>query len=153
MNKQLHTQGRLVVTNSRLFSEGFGIDCICNMQVSNQPCWEEDAHRLAACWNACIGIGTEVLEKMPDGSFLNSVAGVLKERNELLALAERLVQWDLDYPVNCHNGYAGLQALNEIIRDNKAAIAKAKGDHPFDTRLHGKAIAELQGDGHLGGDA
>jgi hypothetical protein len=44
---------------------------------------------------------------------------------DLLAIAQRLVQWDLDYPVNCYDGYAGLKALNEIIADAKAAIAKA----------------------------
>ncbi|MGH8417980.1 MAG: hypothetical protein ACRER8_11970 [Pseudomonas sp.] len=44
---------------------------------------------------------------------------------ELLEVTRRLVQWDLDYPVNCHNGYAGLEALNKIIADAKAAIAKA----------------------------
>jgi hypothetical protein len=44
---------------------------------------------------------------------------------ELLVIAQRLVQWDLDYPVNCYNGYAGLEALNKIIADAKAAIAKA----------------------------
>ena len=145
MNKQLHTQGRLVVTNSRLYSEGAVIDCICNMQVSNQPSWEEDAHRLAACWNACIGIGTEVLEKMPDGSFLNSVAGVLKERDELLAALDELA-----------NGYAGNGydvGLLTRLEKARAVIAKTKGVTPFDTQFHGKTIAELQGDGHRGGAA
>lgn len=44
---------------------------------------------------------------------------------ELLAIAQRLVEWDLDYPVNCQVGYSGLKALTEIIYDAKAAIAKA----------------------------
>ncbi|MFM5223934.1 hypothetical protein ACET93_01825 [Aeromonas veronii] len=54
---------------------------------------------------------------------------VVEQRDELLSLAERLVQWDIDYPVNCDNGYAGLKALDELIRDNKAAIVKIKGEH------------------------
>jgi hypothetical protein len=52
-------------------------------------------------------------------------AALVAASPELLVIAQRLVQWDLDYPVNCHNGYAGLEALNKIIADAKGAIAKA----------------------------
>jgi len=43
------------------------------------------------------------------------------------SIIERLIQWDKDFPVNCHNGYAGLQELNKIIADGAAIVAKAKG--------------------------
>jgi hypothetical protein len=52
-------------------------------------------------------------------------AALVSASPELLVISQRLVQWDLDYPVNCYDGYAGLKALNEIIADAKAAIAKA----------------------------
>jgi hypothetical protein len=51
-------------------------------------------------------------------------AALVSASPELLLISRRLVQWDLDYPVNCYDGYAGLRALNEIIADAKAAIAK-----------------------------
>ena len=72
------------------------------------------AERLVSRYNACAGMKDPAAE----------IAELKRQRDELLALAERLVQWDLDYPVNCYNGYAGLQALNAIIRDNKVAITK-----------------------------
>ena len=59
-----HTQGKLVVRGTRIHDTQPGIDCIASMQVSNQPSWEEDAHRLVACWNACEGIPTYALELM-----------------------------------------------------------------------------------------
>lgn len=126
MNKQLHTQGRLVVTNSRLYSEGAVVDCICNMQVSNQPCWEEDAHRLAACWNACIGIGTEALEKMPNpfGVLLSTeFKDVVAQRDELLKRLECSTQFLEDMTSNGDNRLVVL----ERIKRNRAAIAKAEG--------------------------
>ena len=75
---------------------------------------DSDARRIVTCVNACAGMTDPAAE----------IAELKRQRDELLALAERLVQWDLDYPVNCYNGYAGLQALNAIIRDNKVAITK-----------------------------
>ncbi|EIM1708997.1 hypothetical protein JFQ88_002864 [Aeromonas dhakensis] len=50
------------------------------------------------------------------------------ERDMLLAIAKRLVQWNIDYPVNCVDGYLGLKALDAIIAEAVSAIAKAKGD-------------------------
>ena len=73
-----------------------------------------NARRIVTCVNACAGMADPAAE----------IAELKRQRDELMSLAERLVQWDLDYPVNCYNGYAGLQALNAIIRDNKVAITK-----------------------------
>lgn len=36
------------------------------------------------------------------------------------SLLLRLIKWDTDFPVNSHNGYAGLKELNKIIADAKA---------------------------------
>lgn len=118
----------------------------------------ENARRIVACVNACRGLPTDELEHKglvaAVGTQLlaaddraegqereirrlvsiaadaeNQLADALNQRDELLSLAERLVQWDIDYPVDCDNGYAGLKALDELIRDNKAAIVKIKGEH------------------------
>lgn len=40
-------------------------------------------------------------------------------------LAQRLIKWDTDFPVNCHDGYAGLQELNKIIADAKTLLKEA----------------------------
>lgn len=44
---------------------------------------------------------------------------------ELLAIALRLIKWDKDFPVNCHNGYAGLKELDAIIADAAKISATA----------------------------
>lgn len=60
-----HTQERLVVRGTRIFAEGERLDCVASMQVANQANWEEDARRLAACWNACEGVPTKFLVEHP----------------------------------------------------------------------------------------
>ncbi|ASY56452.1 hypothetical protein [Sinorhizobium sp. CCBAU 05631] len=44
---------------------------------------------------------------------------------ELFQIAQRLIKWDTDFPVNCHNGYVGLKELDRIIADAKVALTKA----------------------------
>lgn len=55
-------------------------------------------------------------------------ANLIAAAPNLLSIAERLVKWDTDYPVNCDNGYAGLKALNELIADAKLEIASVRGE-------------------------
>lgn len=45
------------------------------------------------------------------------------ERDAAKALIERLIKWDSDFPVDSHNGYAGLKELDRIIADGKALTA------------------------------
>lgn len=52
--------------------------------------------------------------------------------DELAKIAQRLIKWDTDFPVNCHNGYAGLQELNRIIADAKVALKAAGLPVPTD---------------------
>jgi hypothetical protein len=61
-----HTQGRLVFKGTRLYEEGVVMDCIATMQVSNQPLWEADLRRLAACWNACNHLDTDHIESIAE---------------------------------------------------------------------------------------
>lgn len=46
---------------------------------------------------------------------------------DMRSVSARLCQWDIDFPVNCHDGYAGLKELNRIVADARAAIAKVEG--------------------------
>ncbi|MCX2696363.1 hypothetical protein [Ochrobactrum chromiisoli] len=50
-----------------------------------------------------------------------AVAATKRER-DLAGIATRLIKWDKDFPVNCHNGYAGLKELDRIIADAKTAL-------------------------------
>jgi hypothetical protein len=50
----------------------------------------------------------------------------------LLQIAQRLIEWDVNFPVNGHNGYAGLKELDRIIADAKAAVTNAGATHVDD---------------------
>lgn len=52
----------------------------------------ENARRLAACWNACAGIPTDVLEAIPDGpaALLPMYAQLEAQRDALLAAARTM---------------------------------------------------------------
>ncbi|NEJ10823.1 hypothetical protein GR238_36475 [Rhizobium leguminosarum] len=45
--------------------------------------------------------------------------------SDIAQIAQRLIKWDTDFPVNCWNGYAGLKELDRIIADAKVALTKA----------------------------
>ncbi len=66
-------------------------------------------------------------EEFDDRSEVEANIRLIAEAPEFISIAERLVKWDTDYPVNCENGYAGLKALNEIIDDAKKSISKVEG--------------------------
>lgn len=51
-----------------------------------------------------------------------------KREQDLEAIATRLIKWDKDFPVNCHNGYAGLKELDRIIADAKTALGTKDGE-------------------------
>lgn len=70
-------------------------------------------------------LGDEAIQFQDASYAVGRQRGAQEANDALLSVTQRLVQWDLDYPVNCHNGYAGLEALNKIIADAKAAVAKA----------------------------
>ena len=51
-------------------------------------------------------------------ALLDAIENKPSNRELILAqIAERLIQWDKDYPVNCYNGYTGLKELESIIAD------------------------------------
>lgn len=51
-----------------------------------------------------------------------------KQSAPLSDVVSRLIKWDKDFPVNCHNGYAGLKELDNIIASGKAALGLPEKD-------------------------
>lgn len=51
---------------------------------------------------------------------------------KLLKISQRLIKWDTDFPVNSHNGYAGLKELDAIIADAKVAVHEAGASYEDD---------------------
>ncbi|WP_313613452.1 hypothetical protein [Agrobacterium sp.] len=50
------------------------------------------------------------------------------QTNALSDVVARLIKWDTDFPVNCHNGYAGLKELDNIIASGKVALSLREKD-------------------------
>lgn len=91
----------------------------------------EDARRIVACVNACAGLPTEQLESSPLGGVLNGVAGLIAQRDELLAaleglLADMHLRARLDGDVDS-DGCVVINCGNGVLYAANAAIAKAKG--------------------------
>ena len=74
----------------------------------------EDARRIVACVNACAGLPTEQLESSPPGGILNGVAGLITQRDELLAA--------LEFVMSAHG-----EQLDSAFAQAQNAISKAKG--------------------------
>lgn len=125
----VHTPGRLAVTHnswevSTLHCEGgevaqVRIDSTVDEDTQQylESVKEDNARRLAACWNACDGLPTESLEKLGTldrASVEMNVfrAHLLAQRDELLKALEFFLKWG-----RC-------QKAEDMAR---AAIAKAEG--------------------------
>ena len=93
--------------------------------------FEANARRIIACVNACAGLPTEQLESSPLGGVLNGVAGLIAQRDELLAALEGVLA-----VVGDSTGVAGYHLNGNIadwdefdeINAVYTAITKAKGD-------------------------
>lgn len=84
-----HTEGRLVVSGN-IVRGADGNGAIADTSA--------DARRLAACWNACIGVPTDVIEALGDGFLdkgLNVVKTLTDERNELKARLGNSADWNV----------------------------------------------------------
>lgn len=81
----------------------------------------EDARRIVACVNACAGLPTEQLESSPPGGIINGVAGLIAQRNELLAALEIIAASEEFHGDSFVCDFGTLQGVA------RAAIAKAKG--------------------------
>lgn len=81
----------------------------------------ENARRIVACVNACAGLPAEQLEVSPLGGVLNGVAGLIAQRDELLAALEIIVASEEFHGDSFVCDFVTLQGVA------RAAIAKAKG--------------------------
>ena len=81
----------------------------------------ENARRIVACVNACAGLPAEQLEVSPLGGVLNGVAGLIAQRDELLAALEIIVASEEFHGDSFVCDFGTLQGVAG------AAIAKAKG--------------------------
>lgn len=79
-----HTQGSPVATGNGLH---IGTRCLATTHMEPQSERIADARRLAACWNACDGVSTEVLEDVnsSERELLHHYAATVAQRDELLA--------------------------------------------------------------------
>ena len=82
---------------------------------------EANARRIVACVNACAGLPTEQLESSPPGGVLNGVAGLIAQRDELLAALEIIAASEEFHGDSFVCDFGTLQGVA------RAAIAKAKG--------------------------
>lgn len=95
-----HTPGRLAVTHnswevSTLHCEGGEVAQVRidgavdeDTQQYLESVKEDNARRLAACWNACEGVPTEVLESKQSGGLPWSVADQIEQRVQFNAYKE-----------------------------------------------------------------
>ena len=82
---------------------------------------DANARRIVACVNACAGLPTEQLESSPPGGIINGVAGLIAQRNELLAALEIIAASEEFHGDSFVCDFGTLQGVA------RAAIAKAKG--------------------------
>lgn len=86
----------------------------------------ENIRRLAACWNASVGVPTELLEAGP----IVKIAGVMaknisdKTRDELLDALKTLVDMDVAYQRG--------SKVSEAVENARAVIARATEDEEED---------------------
>lgn len=86
----------------------------------------ENIRRLAACWNASVGVSTELLEAGP----IVKIAGVMaknisdKTRDELLDALQTLVDMDIAYQRG--------PKVSEAVENARAVIARATEDKEGD---------------------
>ena len=81
----------------------------------------ENARRIVACVNACAGLPAEQLEVSPLSGVLNGVAGLIAQRDELLAALEIIAAYEEFHGDSFVCDFGTLQGVA------RAAIAKAKG--------------------------
>ena len=87
-----------------------------------------NARRIVACVNACAGLPTEQLEPSPLGGVLNGVAGLIAQRDELLAALEAFTSAQDAKRSASGNGAGPIAAAigNLVIAEERARAAIKK---------------------------
>lgn len=97
-------------------------------RASKMDGMEANARRIVACVNACAGISTELLE-CPGGNVAKVAGRLMKQRDELLAALERLLEGTMSMPNrgrSTEGKWTTINALTSSVDSAKAAIAAAK---------------------------
>ena len=113
MSGATHTPGRLRVSSGWLITADGSIPIA--EESSHHTRAENDANmrRLAACWNSCQHVSTDLLKEFP------APFGELRARHDqMLEALQKIVE-------EPNNTMSDSKALKEIIRIARAAIAKA----------------------------
>ena len=130
-NVAKHTQGRLTLNPIRLdqICTADGSACIATANRDAAPPLEvmANARRLVACWNACDGINTELIEAASDG-LLARALGQVSSKHDALRSAEAqrdklLVALQLARKL----AHLGIGATDQELQRIDAAIANVKG--------------------------
>ena len=126
-----HTQEPWKVQHPHAGQRGWEIADSSGLNQISQDVTEANARRIVACVNACAGLPTEQLESSPLGGVLNGVAGLIAQRDELLAALEGVLA-----VVGDSTGVAGYHLNGDIadwdefdeINAVYTAITKANGN-------------------------
>jgi len=116
-----HITGKLVVKNGWSIYGHYGQTPIADACINSwQDISEANARRLVACWNACEGIPTEILEDQQSSGLIAAEPDLL----EALKDCKRWHQGDNWRDSSTSEQRAAWEAHNDLI---DSAIAKATG--------------------------
>ena len=106
------------------FDHGFTA-CWADAMMANaqRPVFDLTDARFERAW----AIMPECCDTPEDAAEFAQKKALADAAPQLLAIALRLIKWDKDFPVNCHNGYAGLKELDAIIADAAKATGRLPG--------------------------
>lgn len=133
-----HTQGRLHVAGQDKVQIRSDKHQIAKAWSFAGKTGQENARRLAACWNACEGLHTESLERnKPLG---DQLVDALNQRYELLAALKTMNRAYVNLLQNGRDRITMLggecdpvdvmEANDPNLRESRAAVAKATGAQP-----------------------
>jgi hypothetical protein len=132
--REKHTEGWLEVVDGRRIGitlpaetgDGFDSHCVAITHDSNGRLDAvASARRLVACWNACDGIETSLLEQFPRGMNGMSNIAIGKQRDELLAALEAEQEWRDREEAGAIDPEWNYERM--VGDKRRAAIAKVKG--------------------------
>lgn len=113
-------------------------DCSCGQILDQESSFvatcpnPDNQRRLVACWNALQGVPTELLEDavnagitdVTQGNLFSARIALQKQRDELLAALEKMVQAMIDYEMIVDGEATAEHRI--MMAEARVAIAKAK---------------------------
>lgn len=126
-----HTEGKLTVdldrNKSLLVLPSRGTMATVPIRTRNEIEDINNAQRLAACWNACEGISTEVLQGLNLREYMEASVEECRERPEVERLVKALQYYadEDNWESNSHSGYDYYFSYTEIKEENPGETARA----------------------------